>query len=240
MKISMKHIGTLFKKDLKGVLLNKNIMITSLLPIFFCLFYTNIFGSNDEMHIESILVLCMVLAFSIAPLSVLGSMVAEEKEKKTLRSLFLANVKASEFLISKVLVSLLIILLEAIAIFFICEIQINAFPIFLIMTVLTAFGIMFFGATVGIVAKDQMNAGALSTPLMLLLMFPALFGEVSPLLKKISYIVPTTSFRNVMFNFLFDGTLTAQSSLIGYGVCVVWIVLGIAVFTFAYKKVNLD
>src|SRR5699024_11468048 len=109
------------------------------------------------------------------PLNVLANMVAEEKEKQTLRSLMLANVSATDFLLSKAFVALVLMLIDGILIFLVCQEPMEYFGYFLIFYVLSSLSVLFFGALVGLLSKDQMSAGTLSSPLMILLLLLLIF-----------------------------------------------------------------
>ena len=89
-------ICALFKKDLKGCLSNKNILVSFLIPIVFCFIYQYMFsGLGDDVN-TYVLSMCAVFSISIIPSSILPVMIAEEKEKYTLRSLMLARVQGQE------------------------------------------------------------------------------------------------------------------------------------------------
>ena len=117
--MSGKIIFTLLKKDLKGCLTNKNILVSFLIPIVFCFIYQNVFSDLGDEVGDYVLGMCAVFSIAISPTSILPVMIAEEKEKYTLRSLMMARVRGQEFLASKLLVCLLMTLLDAAAVFFI-------------------------------------------------------------------------------------------------------------------------
>ena len=125
-----------------------------------------------------VIVMCIIMTISIVPLNVLANMVAEEKEKHTLRSLMLANVSATDFLLSKAFVALVLMLIDGILIFLVCQEPMEYFGYFLIFYVLSSLSVLFFGALVGLLSKDQMSAGTLSSPLMILLMLPPMFSQL--------------------------------------------------------------
>ena len=91
--MSGKIIFTLLKKDLKGCLTNKNILVSFLIPIVFCFIYQNVFSDLGDEAGEYVLGMCAVFSIAISPTSILPVMIAEEKEKYTLRSLMMARVR---------------------------------------------------------------------------------------------------------------------------------------------------
>ena len=221
--MSGKIIFTLLKKDLKGCLTNKNILVSFLIPIVFCFIYQNVFSDlGDE-------------ATSILPV-----MIAEEKEKYTLRSLMMARVRGQEFLASKLLVCLLMTLLDAAAVFFITGGDMKDFPVYTGAVLLASAGLCFLGALAGLLARDQASAGTIGAPLMLLTMLPPLFGGLNETLEKVSVAVPTTSFQTIYNGVTQNQELLAKNNLIALGVCALWIGAGYILFNLFYQRKGID
>lgn len=242
MKLRMNVFSALFKKDMKNCLVNKNIAVMLLLPIGFAALYIFILGGQLDAKVTNSFVLALTgsLVLATIPLNVLAMMIAEEKEKHTLRSLMMANVSASEFLFSKCLVGIILITVESIFIFFVTKQDASLLPQYFSAMIVAAIGITFFGAVVGIASKDQMAAGTLSTPLMVLLLFPTMFADFNDFLRTISKAFPSTSVQTIYASAVNgDGILTTDC-LIAYGVCVAWIVIGAIAFSWFYKKRGLD
>ena len=93
----------------------------------------------------------------------------------------------------------------------------------------------FFGVLVGLLSKDQMSAGTLSSPLMILLMLPPMFSQLNEMIGKIAMIFPTTSFQT-----LYLQLSLLQETMIAIVVCFAWIVLGILAFGYGYQQKGLD
>ena len=118
----------------------------------------------------------------------------------------LANVSATDFLLSKAFVALVLMLIDGILIFLVCQEPMEYFGYFLIFYVLSSLSVLFFGALVGLLSKDQMSAGTLSSPLMILLMLPPMFSQLNEMIEKIAVIFPTTSFPNALFTIVSSTT----------------------------------
>lgn len=233
-------LNALFKKDLKSCFGNKNILITLLLPVLFAVLYNFIFADMTELPGDYVLLLCSVMMLSIIPLSTLSTMIAEEKEKHTLRSLMLANVSGMEFIFSKALVCLLTLIGEGLILFLVCKAPMESLPGYLLIMILASLAIICFGAIVGIAAKDQMAAGTLGSPLMLILMLPPIFGQFNDFIGKISALFPTTSLYTVYPSAAAGEPLFGKDNLIAMAVCLVWIIAGAAVFQMIYRRKGLD
>ena len=231
----------LFMKDLKNCFVNKNVFLMLALPILFGVMYKFLLGDIlKEATGSFVIVMCIVMTISIIPLNVLANMVAEEKEKHTLRSLMLANVSATDFLLSKAFVALVLMLIDGILIFLVCQEPIGYLVYFLIFYILASLSVLFFGALVGLLSKDQMSAGTLSSPLMIFLMLPPIFSQLNEMIEKIAVIFPTTSFQTLYLQLSTKQPFFNQDTVIAIIVCIVWIIFGVIAFMYGYKKKGLD
>lgn len=231
----------LFMKDLKNCFVNKNVFLMLALPVLFGVMYKFLLGDIlKEATGSFVIVMCIVMTISIIPLNVLANMVAEEKEKHTLRSLMLANVSATDFLLSKAFVALVLMLIDGILIFLVCQEPIGYLVYFLIFYILASLSVLFFGALVGLLSKDQMSAGTLSSPLMIFLMLPPIFSQLNEMIEKIAVIFPTTSFQTLYLQLSTKQPFFNQDTVIAIIVCIVWIIFGVIAFMYGYKKKGLD
>ena len=238
--MSGKIIFTLLKKDLKGCLTNKNILVSFLIPIVFCFIYQNVFKDlGDEMG-DYVLGMCAVFSIAISPTSILPVMIAEEKEKYTLRSLMMARVRGQEFLASKMIVCLLMTALDAAAVFVSRGGDVENFPGYTGAVLLASAGLCFLGALAGLLARDQASAGTIGAPLMLLTMLPPLFGGLSETLEKVSVAVPTTSFQTIYSGVTQSQELFTKGNLVALGVCALWIAAGYILFNLFYQRKGID
>ena len=190
MKLRMHTLAVLIKKDFRLMFTNKNMLIMILLPIGFAVLYQTIFGDVKEagMPRNFVLTLCELLNLSAIPLTGLAMMVAEEKEKNTLRVLMLSDVSALEYIFSKIISVLVLMELITIVIFFITATQLSYLPMFLLVTTVTSISMLLFGSVVGLLSKDQMSTSTLSTPLMILFLIPPMFQNMNEVIDKIASI----------------------------------------------------
>lgn len=238
--MNMRICKALFIKDFKNCFMNKNIFLMLLLPVLFGVLYKFLLNDFLQDANRFVLVMCVVMIIAIIPLNILASMVAEEKEKQTLRSLMLANVSAVDFLFSKALVTLILIVLDGALIFIVCQEPIGHLGFFLLFLILTSLGVLFFGALVGLFSKDQMSAGTLSSPLMILLMLPPMLEQLNAVIEKVAVLFPTTSFQTLYLQLMTKGAFFNHQTFLALGICFLWIVIGIGLFIYGYKKKGLD
>lgn len=221
---------------------NKNMLIMILLPIGFAVLYQTIFGDVKEAGMPSnfVLTLCELLNLSAIPLTGLAMMVAEEKEKNTLRVLMLSDVSALEYIFSKIISVLVLMELITIVIFFITATQLSYLPMFLLVTTVTSISMLLFGSVVGLLSKDQMSTSTLSTPLMILFLIPPMFQNMNEVIDKIASIVPTTRMMAIINDAMNGMSILSQEHLLDFGIILAWILLGVVTFAMMYRKKGFD
>lgn len=242
MKLRMHTLAVLIKKDFRLMFTNKNMLIMILLPIGFAVLYQTIFGDVKEagMPRNFVLTLCELLNLSAIPLTGLAMMVAEEKEKNTLRVLMLSDVSALEYIFSKIISVLVLMELITIVIFFITATQLSYLPMFLLVTTVTSISMLLFGAVVGLLSKDQMSTSTLSTPLMILFLIPPMFQNMNEVIDKIASIVPMTKMMAIINDAMNGMSILSQEHLLDFGIILAWILLGVVTFAMMYRKKGFD
>ena len=195
--MSIKKIGILFKLGLEDLTKNLNVFIYVLFPVLFALLYSNL----DTLTNNFTFSLCVLLNIAMVPIALMGTIIAEEKEKNTLRTLMLNNVKAMEVLIAKALICLLFVVLDNILIYFLAGLPLANFLSYQLVGLFVGLAVIFFGAVVGLLAKNQMSAGLLSTPFMLILMAPIFMAMIdNKVISKISSFLPTDAMMTIFHN----------------------------------------
>ena len=93
----MHNTGVIIKKQIKDTLKNKTVLIQFVMFPVLTLIFENAINIPDmpELFFTK---LFSVMYMGMAPLVAVASIIAEEKEKNTLRVLTMANVKAWEYL----------------------------------------------------------------------------------------------------------------------------------------------
>ncbi len=228
-------VGALFKLGLEDLTKNLSVFIYVLLPLMMAVLYS-------AMGYTGMFNFIMSVAMNLAalPVFLMGTIVAEEKEKNTLRTLILNDVKAMEVLVAKALICLLFVVIDNILIFFICEMDMSCFVLYQLVALLTAIGIVFFGAVVGLLAKNQMSASLYGMPFLIIFLAPAFVQAFeSELAQNVCRVLITDAMIRIM-----EGIATGETGFadmwISYLVMAVWIAGGVVVFKIAYKKVGVD
>lgn len=231
MTIEPMKIRALLRKDVKNDLRNTTVLLYLVLPLFFTILYKSIFSDTEGMPSSFVLVIGILMNICMFPISGTAMFIAEEKEKNTLRTLMLSNVSAAEFLLSKALVSYVLTEAIGVGIYLITNADVSL-PWFLLITSLAAICLMLLGAVVGIVSKNQMSTGIIASPLMLIMLMPPIFAQISESIAKIAQFVPTNALIELMV-----GT---ERTAFHLTVLISWIVVSCALFAVVYRRKRLD
>jgi len=242
MEFSMRRVNALFKKEIKDFGKNVNVSLMCLLPIVFSIIYSKLFGGNaveDHLGKTDILIMCIGMNLIMVSGFVVAMLIAEEKEKNTLRTLMLSGVSPLEFLTGKILITFLISQIINVAIFFIIGISIQYLGIYILLTTLVVFTMIEIGALIGIISPNQMSTGVVGMPVLMLFLMVPLFAKLNKTLLKIAEFLPNYN-MNLMLEKLFKGEIIGLGYAYNIAVILVWIIIAGAAFAYTYNKVGLD
>src|SRR5690625_1005040 len=185
MIFSMKRMTAIFQKDLKDLSKNMYVGTSLILPFMLALFYRNMDVISIETHY-----LIINLTFVVG-LFVQSAIIAEEKEKHTLRGLMLSPATLPEILTGKSLVSFL---LTGVTIL-ICVGILGYNPVstllITIALIISAFFYLALGTLIGLVSRTVIEASVIMLPVMFIFGFGSLFEiliEKYPMLGFTTYL----------------------------------------------------
>lgn len=135
-----------------------------------------------------------------------GTTIAEEKEKHTLRVLMTSSITGMQYFIGSILFPFIMLMAVNYIVLFISGIPFKSVPMltFFVVSVVVSLTSCVLGMIVGICAKNQMNANLIAYPFMLIFMMVPVFGNLSEGLHRIS-------------GFLFTGIMTGMTERIAAG-----------------------
>lgn len=228
----MRNIGVIIKKQIKDTLKNKTVLIQFVMFPVLTLIFENAINIPDmpELFFTK---LFSVMYMGMAPLTAVASIIAEEKEKNTLRVLTMANVKAWEYLAG-----------IGIYVWTICMAGAGAMA-----TTLSSGDIPFYlgvmaagfiisiaiGACIGIIASNQMAATSLSLPVMLIFSFMPMLAMFNDKIEKVAGIFYTQQIRELLGNMTFDGIKTETMLVVAVNA-----LLALSLFFVAFKRKGLE
>lgn len=235
MIFSLKRMNAIFQKDLKD--LSKNIYVgTSLLMPVLLAF---MFGKMGEVGIEDHYLIINLTLVAVA-FFVQSALIAEEREKNTLRGLMLSPATIPEILSGKSLVSLLTTLITIVLCAKLSGYEPNNLVFIGIAIIISSFFYLALGTLFGLLARTVIEASVIMLPVMFLFGFGSfleLLAEKYPILTFAKFM-PNVQ----LINF-------AEEIQAGSGIADVWGHLaiifawfvGVAILTvFVYKKREMD
>ena len=184
-----RHMNAILWKQIKDTLINKTILIQFLMfPVLTLImentvkmdgmapnFFTNLFG---------------VMFIGMAPLTSMASIIAEEKEKNTLRVLLLSNINPAAYLLGVGIYIWSICMLGGLVIGLAGGHEGEVLVKFMIAMEIGIFISILLGSVIGVFSKNQMTATSITVPVMMIFSFLpmlAMFNEAIEKIAKITY-----------------------------------------------------
>ena len=252
MSAALRKTGALLAKDLTDLFKNPTMLVVCLLPIAFMALYSFMVGdaagdagiaAEQQAAVDPVISqfmlgssLCMTVGM-VCTMTVLYG-IAEEKEKRTLRTLMLANVGASQVAASKAVVALVASAAVNAVCFFVAGGEPGMLGAYLALGIVGSLPVILFSLVLGLACRDQMTAGVYSVPVLLVALVP-MFGMANETIEKVSHWLPTGGVYDLI-GLAMDGRLLSQDALAPLGVTLAWIVVGAAVFAALFKKLARD
>ncbi|QDQ00416.1 ABC transporter permease [Lysinibacillus fusiformis] len=235
MNISLTRIQAIFMKDYKEFSRNYAVSTMILLPLILAIVYNKI-GANDI----STYFLPINMAFAVVTAYVQCCLIAEEKEKNTLRSLMLSPASLADILIGKSLfVFIISLIVVAMTIFFIGYNPANLVILAIALVLSTVFYIA-LGTLCGLFAKTIMEASIIVLPVMFIFSFGPLALALSatyPILEVAEWL---PSSQLVILAEAMESNYATMDVLIPLATIVIWSLLTWVVTGFIYKKRMVD
>ena len=206
----MRNAKVIIKKQLKDTLKNKTVFIQFVLFPLMTLIMENAIRL-DGMPELFFTKLFSVMYMGMAPLTATAAIIAEEKEKNTLRVLTMANVKGWEYLLG-----------VGVYVWTLCMggalVMATGFPraqipFYLLVMALGFVLSIVAGACVGVCSKNQMMATSLVMPVMLVLSFAPMLAMFNDTIEKIARFFYTQQVRTLLNEMTFAG-LGAEGAFI--------------------------
>ena len=248
MNASMRKIGALLSKDFADLFKNPTMIVSCVLPIGFAAIYRFMWVdmASDAQDVPGFttfmttmlltMTLCMAVGM-VCTLTVVSGM-AEEKEKHTLRTLMLANVSASQIVVARSIVTLVLTAVVEVACFFVAGAPLDVLGPYMVIGIIGALPILLFALVLGLAARDQMTASLYGVPLVLLAVLP-MMGMASTSMEQVARFAPTGGMCELLA-LLLEGRLWTSEAVMPLVTLAVWIVLGALVFALLFKKLSRD
>ena len=181
--------------QIKWICISRNtaIMIGPLLTVAMVwmvkiLYSINSGGDLSPILVSLILSLGISLNLCMDGFLMVGTAIAEEKEKHTLRVLMTSSVTGMQYFIGSILFPFVLMNILNIVVLVISGISMSQVSVvaFLLVSAVASLISCVMGMIAGLCAKNQMNANLISYPLVIVLMMIPMFGNLSEKLHHIS------------------------------------------------------
>ena len=189
-------ISAIFRKTMKDMFKNARMLLLFLMFPLMTIGFCYMMPEQKDFFATIFIPMHLILV----PSSTVAAIISEEKEKNTLTTLMLANVRPIDYFAG-----------IAIFIFIVCVIGTSLFMFTLDLTgveilrfyTITVLGVtcsMIVGAIVGLISENQMTANAIVTPIAIILGVIPMFSVFNETLRNITSIIYTQSISNVLTN----------------------------------------
>ncbi len=226
----MNHVKAILWKQIQDTLKNKTILIQFVMfPVMTVIMENAMEMEHMPEHFFANLFAIMYVG--MAPLTSIAAIIAEEKEKNTLRVLQMSNVKGGEYLLGNL-----------IYIFVMCmtgSLVIGLAGGYKGKTLLIFWGIMavghlisaVLGAAIGVISKNQMSATSITVPVMMVFSFLPMLSMFNETIAKVAKVVYSQQLHLLLQNI-------EKPELTGQCICVlvVNVTVILVVFVVAYQK----
>lgn len=235
MNISMTRIQAILMKDYKEFSRNYAVSVMVLMPLILAFLYNRSGSATIATYILSI-----NMAFSMVTTYVQCCLIAEEKEKNTLRSLMLSPASLGDILIGKSLfVFIITMVVVALTIFIAGYNPANLFILAIALILSTVFYIA-LGTLCGLFSKTIMEGSLITLPVVLIFSCGPLalaLPSANPIVKIAEWL---PSSQLVLLAEALEGSYTTMDVIIPIASIIVWSLVTWIVAGFIYKKRMVD
>ncbi|MFD1708353.1 ABC transporter permease [Siminovitchia sediminis] len=186
MTFSWKRVNAIFVKDYKDFSRNYAVSTIIFLPPIMAAFYGRMGNISIEAHY-----LVFNMAFTMVAAFVQCCLIAEEKEKNTLRGLMLSPASTLEILGGKSLLSILLTIFVILLSAFFSDYRPEPVGIISIAMMLSILFYIALGTLLGLYARSVMEASLIIMPVMIVFSFGTFLTSLTeryPVLKIIDYL----------------------------------------------------
>ncbi|MEK5037042.1 ABC transporter permease [Sporosarcina sp. FSL K6-3457] len=235
MTFSMKRVNAILQKDFKDISRNSAVSITALMPLILAFFFGKMGDVSLEVHY-------MVINFSMITVGsfVQCSLIAEEKEKNTLRGLMLSPASTVEILGGKSLLSLIATMIIVVIGAFFTGYQPEHIVVIAIAILFSSFFFIGLGTLLGLLAKSVMEASVIILPFMFVFGFGSMFtmfADKYPILKVIDY-TPNMQLMDIAVKI--ESGVGLGGVWLNFGIIALWIIAVYALTVVVFKKRKMD
>lgn len=217
------------KKQINDTLKNKTVLIQFIMFPFMAFVMSKSIPTNG-IPSNYFVILFATMYVGMAPMTSIASIIAEEKEKNTLRVLLMSNVKSTEYLIGVGSYIFAACSVGAVAFGVIGGFSVGELIRFIMVMMVGIITSLLIGAAIGMLAKNQMGATAITIPVMMVFSFLPMISMFNQSVERVSKIIYTQQI-NYLIKDLPDGNFGWERAVVIGGNMAVYL----GVFVWAYR-----
>lgn len=183
--MNMRNTAAIFEKQIKDTLKNKEILIQFVMfPVMALIMERAI--KIEEMPPHFFADMFSAMYVGMAPLVSIAAVIAEEKEKNTLRVLMMSGVKPWEYLLAMGSYIWLFCMAGALVLGIAGGHKGRELIIFLSVMAIGILASLLIGAAIGTASRNQMMATSVMVPVMLVFSFLPMLAEFNDTISKVA------------------------------------------------------
>lgn len=241
LEIALVKVRALIARDLADLLANPGASACLAVPAALVVLQVLLLGGDvsdvsdaSDATVRALLLqsaLCISVAL-VASVVVLYSL-AEEREKRMLRTLVLSGASLGQILISKALMGIVVLLTVSLTCFGVLAFMLpgvdgGLLPAYLASTLMGGAATILPALALALISRDQMAASFSSVPVLLLAIAP-IFGSYGGLAASVVRLIPTGGACELLY-LLVSGALSWADVFLPLMVSAAWAVLGFGAF----------
>ena len=218
-----RKLNALLWLRLQVLISNSTLLATLLMPFGATVLYNEFLNKSGELSMF-LLSMSLTMVLSMGSGYMVSIMMAEDKEKRNLKSLILSGVTATEYTFSMLVLPLLIMLLGMILLPIYLKVDVSGYLFaYVIYLILATISIIFLNLLIGAVSDTQSKAQVYSLfPMLIVSVLPMIASQNDMVQKVVNY-----SFIGPIVNLL--NKKGGEISFSNIGMLLAWVVvLGLA------------
>lgn len=235
MNLSIKRMHAILVKDYKEFSRNLAISSTILVPLVIAAFYSRMGIDTIQGHFMAI-----NMTFALVATYIQCCLIAEEKEKNTLRNLMLSPATIPEILIGKSMLTLIITILIVTGCMFLNDYNPGNILIMIVALLLSSIFYIAVGTLLGLLAKTVMESSVIVMPVFFLFSlgpFANAFVEDYPVLKVVEWL-PSAQLISLAESL--ETNFQVVDLIQPFSIISLWILMAIMMTVIVYKKRMVD
>ncbi|MGM9926051.1 MAG: ABC transporter permease [Bacillus sp. (in: firmicutes)] len=235
MTFSMKRVQAIFTKDYKDLMKNYFVLSTPFFALLLAAWLGRTGGADTAL-------IGYVINFTLgmSAIFIQASIVAEEKEKNTLRGLLLSPASTAEIMLGKSLLSALVTIITIVAAILLADYEMPNIWWFSIVTLLCLITYIALGTIVGLLSRSVMEASVVGMPFLLVFGAASMFTGLidNEILLAIVTNLPSSHFIDALV--ALDASAGFESISKHVIALLIWVVVSIIATLAIYKKRRFD